>query len=447
MTTPTQLSGPPDDGDPTPTQVPISPRLTIRQAAFIGVGAMVGAGIFSLLGAAGEVAGAAVWISFLLAGAIAILNGYSFAKFGARFPSAGGLLEYIARGFGDGHLTGVLAWMVLATNAIVTGMVAVSFGSYASDAVPWGNSAWIKIFAALIVVVMTVLNVLGSEAVARVQTVVVTVVIGILAIFAVVTLVNMDPSLLAFSGYPSLRDIVSSVALTFFAFLGFGIVSFTAKDLANPSHELPRAMYLALGIATVIYIAVALGVFGTLTVHEVIDSGGTAIAKAAEPTLGMAGYWLMSVTALFATAGATNGGLYPASGLCEQLASVGQFPPAMGRRFGGRLPAGLLLTGVLAIVLAIGFDLNAIASIGSAIALLVFALVTVGHLRVREQTGARLSILLIGLAATVIVLVTFAVTTLVEEPSTLIAIVVVLAVSIGVDIGWKRSRDTRPAVT
>ena len=68
-------------------------RLTVRQAAFIGVGSMVGAGIFSLLGAAGAVAGAAVWISFLLAGIVAGLQGYSFAKFGARYPSAGGLLE------------------------------------------------------------------------------------------------------------------------------------------------------------------------------------------------------------------------------------------------------------------------------------------------------------------------------------------------------------------
>jgi L-asparagine transporter-like permease len=154
----------------------------------------------------------------------------------------------------------------------------------------------------------------------------------------------------------------------------------------------------------------------------------------------------MSVTALFATSGATNGGLYPASGLCEQLSSVGQFPPVMGRRLGGRLPSGLLFTAVLAIILAVGFDLNAIASIGSAIALLVFALVTAGHLRVRDQTGAHLSILLIGLAATVIVLVTFAVTTLVEEPSTLIAIVVVLLVSIGIDVAWKRSRDARLAI-
>ena len=80
-------------------------HLSVRQAAFIGVGSMVGAGIFALLGAAGAVAGAAVWLSFLIAGAVAILQGYSFAKLGARYPSAGGLLEYVAKGFGDGHFT------------------------------------------------------------------------------------------------------------------------------------------------------------------------------------------------------------------------------------------------------------------------------------------------------------------------------------------------------
>ena len=67
--------------------------------------------------------------------------------------------------------------------------------------------------------------------------------------------------------------------------------------------------------------------------------------------LGRAGYWLMSVTALFATAGATNAGLYPAAGLCDQMASTGQFPPLLGRRIGGRVPAGLLVTAAAAIVL------------------------------------------------------------------------------------------------
>jgi amino acid transporter len=420
--------------------------LSIRQAAFIGVGAMVGAGIFSLLGAAGEVAGAAVWLSFAIAGVIAGLQGYSFAKFGARFPSAGGLLEYVARGFGDGHMTGIIAWLLVAANAIVTGMVAVSFGSYASASVADGSEVWITIFAVLVVVVMTVLNALGSQAVARAQTVVVVVVIGILTLFAVTTLANLDPDLLAFSGYPPLRDIVSSVALTFFAFLGFGIVTFTAKDLANPARELPRAMFLALGIATVIYIAVSLGVFGTLTVTEVIDSGGTALAVAAEPTLGRAGYWLMSVTALFATAGATNAGLYPASGLCEQMATTGQFPPQMGQRIGGRFGVGLVVTAAIAMVLAAGFDLTAIASIGSAIALMVFTLVTVGHLRVFRETGARPWLLVLAVVSTAVVLVTFALTTLVDEPATAVTMVVILLVSIVLDLAWKRRRDTQLAV-
>ena len=318
-------------------------KLNARQAAFIGVGAMVGAGIFSLLGAAGEVAGAAVWMSFLIAGAIAMLQGYSFAKFGARYPSAGGLLEYVVRGFGDGHATGVMAWLIYSVNAIVTAMVAVSFGSYASSAVADGSEVWIKVFSVAVIAAMTALNLLGSGAVARVQTVVVYVVLGILSVFAITTIANIEPSLLAFSGYPPLQDIVSGVALTFFAFLGFGVITFTAKDLEDPARQLPRAMYLALGIATVIYVAVAIGVFGTLTVKEVIDSGGTALAVAAEPVLGRAGYWLMSVTALFATSGATNAGLYPATGLCDQMARGGPVPSGdepPGRESGVRRAAG-----------------------------------------------------------------------------------------------------------
>jgi len=419
--------------------------LGVRQAAFIGVGAMVGAGIFALLGAAGEVAGAAVWVSFLLAGGVAGLQGYSFAKFGARYPSAAGLLECVRRAYGDGHVTGVIAWLILGVNAIITGMVAVSFGSYASSAVADGSTDWVKPFAVLVVVVMTALNVLGSQTVARAQTVVVVVVIGILSVFAVTTLANIDLDLLAVSDYPSLRDIVSSVALTFFAFLGFGVITFTAKDLADPARELPKAVYLALGIATVIYVAVALGVFGTLTVPEVIESGGTALAVAAEPTLGRAGYWMMTVTALFATAGATNAGLYPAPGLCEALASAGQFPPALGRRVRDRVPAGLIVTAAASIILALFFDLNAIASIGSAIALVVFALVTAGHMRVRQETGANPIVLMVAIVSTVVVLVSFAVTTLVEEPATAATLVVILALSVILDLVWKRARDRVPA--
>src|SRR5689334_225896 len=419
-------------------------HLNVRQAAFIGVGSMVGAGIFALLGAAGAVAGAAVWLSFLLAGVVAILQGHSFAKLGARYPSAGGLLEYVAKGFGDGHFTGTSAWLIYFVNAIVTAMVAVSFGSYASSAVAGENEAWAKVFAALIIIVMTAVNIVGAQLVARAQTVVVYVVISILSLFAIVTLVNMNPSLLAFSGYPPLKDIVSSVALTFFAFLGFGIITFTAKDLAQPARQLPRAMYLALGIATVIYVAIALGVFCTLTVEKVISSGGTALAVAAEPALGQAGVWLSSITALFATAGATNAGLYPAPGLSERLAETGQFPPLMACKLGGRASAGLLIQAAVCLVLAVVFKLDSIASIGSAVALVIFTMITTAHLRIRSETGANLPMLVLAIVAAGAVFVTFVFTTLIHEPASIVTLLAIVVLSIGLDYGWKRSRPSSP---
>jgi amino acid transporter len=416
--------------------------MSIRQAAFIGVGAMVGAGIFSLLGAAGEVAGAAVWLSFVMAGCIAGLQGYSFAKLGAKYPSGGGLLEYVAQGFGPGHFTRITGWLTYAVNAVITAMVASSFGSYASAAFAEGEVMWTKLFAVLIILVMTVLNIVGSQVVARAQTVIVFVVIGSLFLFAVATLLNINPELLAPSGYPPLRDIVSSVALTFFAFLGFGIVTFTAKDLKDPSRELPKAMYLALGIAAVVYVAVSLGVFGTLTVEEVIASGGTAIAVAAEPILGTAGYWMMSLVALFATSGATNAGLYPAQGLCEQLVATKQFPPVMARKLAGRASAGLIIVSLLCIVLVVGFDVNAIASIGSAVALAVFGLVTVAHFRVRKVTGASVGVLVLALTTIAIALLSFVFTELIHDPASMVALLVILLLSVALDVAWTRARDS-----
>ena len=419
-------------------------KFTVVQASFIGVGAMVGAGIFALLGAAGAVAGSAVWLSFLVAGAIAMLQGYSFSKLGAIYPSAAGMLEYLGRGFGPGHITGVTSWLLYAANAVVAAMVAVSFGSYASAVVAGESATWAKVFACLIILAMTALNIMGSSAVARVQSLLVKAVISILAIFAVVTLLNMDPSLLAPSGYPGAREIVSSIALTFFAFLGFGVITFTAKDLPDPARQ-PRAMFLALGIATTVYVGVALGVFGTLTVDEVIASGGTALAEAAKPTLGQFGYVLMVITALFSTTGAVNSSLYPSIGLTQQLASTGQFPTVFGRSLGQRkAPVGLLVMAGATVVLAVFFDLNGIASLGSAVALIVFSMVTFAHFRVRHETGARLWVLIIAVISTLGTLV-FCTTTLVDEPVTALALVVILGLSILVDLLWTRTRDHRRA--
>jgi amino acid transporter len=126
------------------------------------------------------------------------------------------------------------------------------------------------------------------------------------------------------------------------------------------------------------------------------------------------------------------------------MAEIGQFPPVLGRRFGDRVPCGLLVTAGIAGVLALGFDLSSIASIGSVIALIVFGLVTAAHVRVRAETGARLPILLVGLASTVIVLVAFVFTTLVEEPGTAIMLVMMLVLGVVLDLWWKHRRPAMP---
>ena len=94
--------------------------------------------------------------------------------------------------------------------------------------------------------------------------------------------------------------------MTFLAYLGFSVITFTAGDLRDPERMLPRAMHLALGITVVLYVAVSLGVFGTLTVDEVIKHGDTALAEAARPVLGDAGFTIMAIAALLATASSVN---------------------------------------------------------------------------------------------------------------------------------------------
>jgi len=418
--------------------------MSVRGAAFIGIGSMVGAGIFALLGEAAIIAGSAVWLSFLLAGLVTGLLAYNVVKLGIRFPSEGGLIEYLRQGFGNGRLLGIASWLgYAAAFVVVAGMLAVSFGSYATilfvgeDA--W--SGWDNLFASLLIVVMTLVNIVGASFVSRVASIMVVVLLGVFAVFIVVTISDVNFDLLAFSGYPSFSKIIASIALTFFAFLGFGVMTFTVAKLRDPERELPKAVLLALGLTTALYVLIAIGVFGTLTVDEAIGYGETAIAEAARPTLGDAGFTLMAIAALIATAGATNGTLFGAAGLTASLAEMKQFPPLLGPRSRLGRHGGLLVTGILALLLANFVDLSAIASVGSACSLVVFLLVGLAGYRLRSQTGASAAIILLGMAATAVVLGFFAVDVLRNDPETFTAIVAMTLLAVALDVVWKRLRD------
>jgi amino acid transporter len=421
--------------------------LTVVGAAFLGVGAMVGAGIFALLGQAGAVAGAATWLSFLLAGAITALLGYVVVKLGVRYPSKGGFVAYLVEAFGNGRLVGITSWLLYFVVLIVTAMVAVSFGAYGSslffgeDAASW----WDNVLASLVVVVMAALSLLGPSMVAKAQSLIVWVLLVVFAGFAIVTLVQIDPDLLAPSGYPGWDKILASVALTFFAYLGFSVITFTAGDMRDPTKTLPPAMYLAVGITALTYVLVSLGVFGTLTVDEVVRYGDTALAEAARPVLGDAGFTIMAIAALLATASSVNSNVFAAGNLTLSLSELTQFPPIFGRpgRFDG--PRGVGITVVLVLLLANLFDLSAIASLGSAVSLVVFLVVGYAGLKLRHETGSQAWVVLLTMAATAVVLVLFAVDTARNAPQTFTAMLVLGALAVVLDLVWKRIRASREA--
>ena len=431
--------------EPQPPPEEQGQKLTVIGAAFLGVGAMVGAGIFALLGQAGVVAGSAVWLSFLLAGLIATLLGYMVVKLGVRYPSRGGFIAYLVEAFGNGRLVGITSWLLYFVLLIVTSMVAVSFGAYGSSLFFGDNAAsyWDNILASAIVVAMAVLNLLGPAIVAKAQQMIVWVLLVVFVGFAGVTLVQMDPSLLAPSGWPSFSKIVASVALTFFAYLGFSVITFTAGDLRDPARSLPRAMYLALGITTVLYIAVSLGVFGTLTVDEVIKHGDTALAEAARPVLGDAGFVIMAIAALLATASSVNSNIFAGGNLTLALSELTQFPPIFGSPARFRGTRGVTITVALVLILSNVFDLSAIASLGSAVSLIVFLVVGLAGLRLRSETGSKAWVIVLTMAATAVVLVLFGIDTARNAPETFAAMIVLVALAVVLDAVWKHIRRSR----
>lgn len=418
-------------------------QLSVRGAVVLGIGAMVGAGIFALLGQAGDVAGSAVWISFLLAGTMSVALGYTMVKFAMRWPSSGGLIAYVQHGFSSRRLVGVAAWLGYLTAIVIVGaMVAASFGDYAAavlaDAPSGGPLS--KLCSVTLIALGAWVTVSGPRLIDRVQSLVVGLLLTVFAVFVVATLPHVDLDLLAPSTYPDAGAIVASVALTFFAFLGFAVISFTGGDLPNPRRDTPVAMYSALGITALLYVAVSVCVFGTLPVDEVVEAGPRALAVAAEPALGQAGVVMMALAALLATSSSVTALLYGSRGLTSDLADRGVFPPAFGG--GTRLGphGGLLITAALMALAVVVLGLDALASVGSAVSLAVFTLVALAAFRLRRELQASTLLTVAAIAICGVVLAWFVVDLWSNQRASFWAIVALLVLAVVVDEVWTRAR-------
>jgi amino acid transporter len=365
-------------------------KIGLWAAVSIGIGGMVGAGIFSILGVATQISGNTVYLSFIIAGLVALLSTYSYAKLGATFPSAGGPVEFLVKGLGGGVLSGGVNILLWIGYVFALSLYAKAFGSYAATFLPaHAAGIWVNIFATSIIVVFTGVNFLGPGAVGRSETMIVAIKVIILVAFASIGFFFIKPPLLSISHWPHAPNIIFGAAIVFLAYEGFGLITNAADDMDNPSSTLPKALYLSVLTVIAIYVAVSLAVIGNLPLPLIAKAKDYALAQAAEPFLGLVGFKIIAIAALFSTASAINATLYGGANVSYIIAKEGELPGLFDRKVWKQGREGLIITSGLVLVATNALALDGIAMVGSASFLLIYAAVNIGHLRLYRQTGAR----------------------------------------------------------
>jgi len=271
---------------------------------------------------------------------------------------------------------------------VAVSLVARTFGSYAYALLPDGQSTlWIEVFSAGIILFFMFINLEGPRQMATMENVVVLVKMSVLVAFAIVGLAYMSPQRLSPGSYPPASMILYSVAITFFAYEGFRVVTNAAEDMRNPARTLPRAIMTSIVLVMVLYTGVAIAVFGNLDPNKVIAAKDFALAESAKPIFGEVGFKIVAIAALFATASAINASLYAVTNVTYQLAKLGELPTVFSKPI-VHSREGLIISSLLVSGLAIFFDLSAIAAIGALSMLIIHMVVHVGHLRLLKETAA-----------------------------------------------------------
>jgi amino acid transporter len=408
-------------------------------AVSIGVGGMIGAGIFSILGVAGQVAGNAMYVAFIAAGLVALLSTYSYAKLGARYPSAGGPVEFLIMGFGDGVLSGGLNILLWVGYVFALSLYAKAFGGYASALLTSQVSGiWTSLLGTSVILIFTAINFIGAKAVGRSELLIVSVKLIILLLFAGVGLFFAKPTLLSFSHWPAQGHIFYAAAIVFLAYEGFGLITNAAEDMKDPRKTLPRALYLSVLITIAVYVLVSLAVVGNLPIPDILKARDYALAEAARPFLGSAGFTFIAIAALFSTSSAINATLYGGANVSYVIAKEGELPVVFERKVWRTGTEGLLITTGLVILLINLLDLDGIAMLGSGSFLILYAAVGAAHLKLLGETGAKPIPIWLSVIGCIVSLLVLSYYELVHSPLTLVVLASILVLVFGAEWTYRK---------
>ncbi len=409
-------------------------RVSLLAAIAIGIGGMIGAGIFSILGVVAQASGAAMWLSFLIGGVIALFSTYSYAKLGAKFPTAGGAVEFLVRGWGRGAMSGGINLFMWIGYIISIALYAQGFSAYCMTFFTNAPTLFLsKSIACGIVVFFMIINMLGAGSVGKAEVVIVAIKVSILLLFAGVGLFFIQPENLAISAWSGIDNIFFGAGVLFIGYEGFGLITNAAADMDSPTTMLPKALYLSVLIVIAIYLAVSITVIGNLSISEIYSSGDFALAQAAKPFLGEIGFKLIAIAALFSTASAINATLFGAANVCYMVARDGELPKVFARTEWRGATGGLFITTLLVLIFILFFDLAGVTMMGSGAFLLIYAAVNAGHLRILSQTGARKSLIITSLMLCLVLFCTLEVYTFHHSPVAVYTMMALLIMSFAIE--------------
>jgi amino acid transporter len=360
--------------------------LEIAALVAIGIGGMVGGGIFSVLGLTVQVAGPGAYLSFLVGGVVAALTGLSYARLSVAVPSRGGTATFLDRAFGV-RVAGPLNLLLWLSYFVMLGLYAVAFGAYLAALLGLDpNGAWRRVFASVVIVGFSVLNLAGAGVVGRAESLLVYFKLAVLLVFCAGGLAFVNIARISPSAFPSVASIVYAGTLIFLAYEGFELIANAAEDAREPRRTLPRAYLIAIGSVICLYVLVAFVAVGNLAPARIATESDYALAAAAQPFLGSTGFKLIAVAAVVSTASAINATLYGAAKFTFLMARHGELPEPLGRPIWDRPIGGLLATTLGTLVIVNTVNIEGISLMGSAGFLIIFGAVNLAAIRLLENT-------------------------------------------------------------
>lgn len=394
-----------------PEDVPGS--LSLSGAVALGTGVMVGAGIFALTGQTARLAGDLFPLAFVAAAGVVAASAYSYVKLSNAFPSSGGIAMFLREEYGPGTTTGVFAIFMYVSMVINEALVARTFGSYLLQVVELEPASfWVPALGVGLLAVAFGVNVAGNRAMQATQRAMAAVKVLGLGAFAVAGLWLADAANFT-NGSDAASDaspegFLAAIALAILAYKGFTTITNSGGEIVDPHRNTGRAIVIALVICTVVYLAIAAAVSGTLTLSEIIAAEDYSLAEAARPAIGEAGVWFTVTLALVATASGVMASIFAASRMFAMLTHMTQVPH---RHFG--MPGTVrthttVYTVVFAMALAVAFDLRRIAALGAVYYLIMDIAIHWGLLRhLRDRVAFRPAIVAAAITLDVVVLGAF----------------------------------------